>query len=87
MKTVTLPEVRVEAELLAEIEALLGEGETVAQFVEASVRATVRLRRNQAEFVARGMESLDEARAAGDYVDDDVVMQTLQRRLDGARKR
>lgn len=37
----------------AEIESLLSDGETVSDFVEASVRATVLRRRNQAEFIAR----------------------------------
>lgn len=87
MKTATIPSVRVEPELRAEVESLLGDGETVSEFVEASVRAAVLRRRNQAEFVARGLRSLDEARRNGDYVDADVVLQTLQRKLDAARAR
>ena len=55
MKTATIPSVRVEPELRAEVESLLSEGETVSEFVEASVRATVLRRRNQAEFIARGL--------------------------------
>ena len=86
MKTATLPAIRVEPELRAEIEALLGKGETVAEFVEASIRATVLRRRHQAEFIARGLQSLDEARESGDYVDTDEVVKTLQRKLDAARK-
>ncbi len=87
MKTATIPSVRVEPELRAEVESLLGEGETVSEFVEASVRATVLRRRNQAEFIARGMRSLDDARRTGDYVEADAVVQKLQRKLDAARKR
>ena len=87
MKTATIPSVRVEPELRAEVESLLSEGETVSEFVEASVRATVLRRRNQAEFIARGLRSLDDARRTNDYVDADVVVQTLQRKLDLARKR
>jgi hypothetical protein len=45
MKTVTLPEVRVEAQLLTDIESVLFEGETVEIFVEAAVRRAVELRR------------------------------------------
>ena len=85
MKTATIPSVRVEPELRAEVESLLGEGETVSEFVEASVRATVLRRRNQAEFIARGLRSLDGARRTGDYVDADVVVEGLQRKLDAAR--
>ena len=87
MKTTTIPSVRVEPELRAELESLLGEGETLSEFVEASVRATVLRRRNQAEFIARGLRSLAEARRTGDYVEADVVLQTLQSRLDAARTR
>ena len=87
MKTTTIPSVRVEPELRAEVESLLSEGETVSEFVEASVRATVLRRRHQAEFIARGLRSLDDARRTVDYVDADVVVQKLQRKLDAARKR
>ena len=87
MKTAAIPSVRVEPELRAEVESLLGEGETVSEFVEASVRATVLRRRHQAEFVARGLRSLDDARRTGDYVDADAVVQRLQRKLDAARKK
>lgn len=87
MKTATIPSVRVEPELRAEVEALLGEGETLSEFVEASVRATVLRRRDHAEFIARGLRSLDDARRTGDYVDADAVVRKLQRKLDAARKR
>jgi Arc/MetJ-type ribon-helix-helix transcriptional regulator len=86
MKNATIPSVRVEPEFRAEVESLLGEGETVSEFVEASVRATVLRRRNQAEFIARGMRSLDDARRTGDYVAADEVLQKLQRKLDAARQ-
>ena len=87
MKTASIPSVRVEPELRAEIESLLSDGETVSEFVEASVRATVLRRRNQAEFIARGLRSLDDARRTDDYVDADVVVQNLQRKLGAARTR
>ena len=44
-------------------------------------------RRVQAEFIARGLRSRDEARRSGDYVDADVVLEQLQRKLDTARAR
>ena len=87
MKTATIPSVRVEPELRAEVESLLGEGETVSEFVEASVRATVLRRRNHAEFIARGLHSLDVARRTGDYVDVDAFVEGLQRKLDASRAR
>ena len=41
MKTTTIPSIRVEPDFRAEVEAVLAEGETLSQFVEASVRASV----------------------------------------------
>ncbi|MDT7835354.1 YlcI/YnfO family protein [Aquabacterium sp. OR-4] len=87
MKTTTIPSIRVEPDFRAEVEAVLAEGETLTQFVEASIRATVERRRMQAEFIARGLRSRDKARRTGDYVDADVVIDNLQRKLDAARSR
>lgn len=85
MKTTTIPSVRVDPEFRAEVESVLGEGETLSQFVEASVRASVERRRIQAEFIARGLRSRDSARRGNDYVSADEVLAGLQRKLDGAR--
>lgn len=87
MKTATIPAVRVEPEFRAEVESVLAEGESLSEFVEASVRASVERRRFQAEFIARGLRSRDEARRTGDYVDADEVVAALQRKLDTARAR
>jgi predicted transcriptional regulator len=87
MKTTTIPSIRVEPDFRAKVEAVLAEGETLSQFVEASVRASVERRRMQAEFIARGLRSRDDARRTGDYVDADVVLDNLQRKLDVARTR
>ena len=37
MKTATIPSVRVEPEFRAEVEAVLGEGKTLSEFVDADV--------------------------------------------------
>ena len=66
---------------------MLGEGETLTEFVEASGRASVQRRRDQAEFIARGLRSRDEAHRTGDYADADVVIDQLQLKLDAARIR
>jgi chitinase len=87
MKTATIPSVRVEPEFRAEVESVLAEGESLSEFVEASVRASVERRRVQAEFIARGLRSRDEAKRTGDYVDADDVVTALQRKLDAARAR
>ena len=85
MKTASIPSVRVEPEFRAEVESVLGEGESLSEFVEAAVRAGVERRRVQAEFIARGLRARDEARRTGDYVDADEVVAGLQRKLDAAR--
>jgi hypothetical protein len=41
----------------------------------------------EVEFVARGLRSRDDARRTGDYVDADLVLDRLQRKLDAARAR
>ena len=87
MKTATIPPVRVEPEFRAEVESVLAEGESLSEFVEASVRASVERRRAQAEFIARGLRSRDEARRAHDYIEADDVVAGLQRKLDSARER
>jgi len=87
MKTATIPAVRVEPKLREEVESLLGEGETLSEFVESAVRASVERRRAQAEFIERAMRSRQAARHSGDYVLAEAVVDTLQRKLDAARKR
>lgn len=85
MKTATLPPVRVLPEFRAEIQSLLGEGETLSEFLETSVRDSVQRRRNQQEFIRRGITSLDNAKAADTYVDADALVSRLERKLADAR--
>jgi Arc/MetJ-type ribon-helix-helix transcriptional regulator len=87
MKTATIPSVRVEPELREEVEQLLGEGESLSEFVEAAVRSAVRQRQNQAEFVARGLRSLSRARQTGGYVEADEVLRKLDGTLRAAKAR
>jgi predicted transcriptional regulator len=85
MKTATIPSIRVEPELRSELESVLREGESLSEFVEASVRASVQRRQLESEFVSRGLRSLSDARRTGDYVDAEAVLEKLQRKLDSAR--
>jgi hypothetical protein len=87
MKTASLPSVPVEPEFLADVKSVLVEGESVAEFVEAAVRASVERRRVQSEFAASGLRSRDEAKRTGDYVDADDVVAGLQDKLNDARAR
>lgn len=87
MKTATIPSVRVEPELREEVEQLLGEGESLSEFVEAAVRSAVRQRQNQAEFVARGLHSLSRARQTGGYVEANEALRKLDDKLSAAKAR
>lgn len=87
MKTATIPSVRVEPELREEVEQLLGERESLSEFVEAAVRSAVRQRQNQAEFVARGLRSLRRARQTGTYVEAHDVLRKLDGKLLSAKAR
>ena len=87
MKTATIPSVRVDPEFRAEVEAVLADGESLSEFVEDSIRASVERRRFQVDFIARGLRSRDAARLTGDYVEADDVVARLQHKLDTARAR
>ena len=85
MKTAILPSVRVDPALRASVESLLEAGETLSGFVESAVRQTVLRRQNQAEFVARGLMSLENAKRTGEYVDSDIVFEKLTKKLAAAK--
>jgi hypothetical protein len=85
MKTATIPAIRVLPALREQIESSLHQGETLSEFVEQSVRMALQRRRDQSEFVERGMASLNTARQTQDYVDSGVVIDDLQRKLDAAK--
>jgi predicted transcriptional regulator len=85
MKSATFPSIRVEPELRDAAEDVLGEGETLSGFVEQSIREGIERRRNQSEFIARGMASRDAARRTGDYVPAFEVLEKLERRRDTLR--
>ena len=59
MKSAVIPQVRVEPELRAELEAVLRQGETLTDFVEASVRNAIAFRRVQTAFHARAQAASD----------------------------
>jgi predicted transcriptional regulator len=87
MKTAIIPSVRVEPELREQLEQVLQDGETLSSFVETSVRETVRRRIEQAEFMRRGIASLDAAKRTGHYVEADIVVAKLQARLNKVRSK
>lgn len=86
MKSAVLPEVRVEPELRAELEAVLRQGESLSKFVEASVRNAAEFRRMQTRFHARGQAAWDHYQRTGISVPADEVLAKLRAKLDARRK-
>ena len=87
MKTATLPPLRVEPELREAAEAALREGESLSNLMEQSLRDEVNRRRNQAEFIARGLAVREEARRTGVYYTADEVHAELRDMLTQAEAR
>ncbi len=87
MKTAAIPSVRVDPELREQVERVLGEAESMSQFVEAAVRSAVRHRLEQAEFVKRGLRSITKSRKSGEYLEADEVMKRLRKKLASAKLR
>jgi predicted transcriptional regulator len=85
MKTATLPSLRVEPELRKAAEGVLRQGESLSSFMEQSLRDEVNRRRVQAEFIARGLASREEARRTGVYYTVDEVMGSLRNILKDAK--
>ena len=86
MKTAILPQVRVQPELRADLEAVLRKGETLSEFVEATVRSAVEYRRMQAEFLARGEAAWQKCRRTGTSHPAKQVIGELRDMLDAKRK-
>lgn len=78
VKTSTLPSLRVDPELRAAAESVLEAGESLSAFMENSVKAQIHYRRTQAEFIARGLASREDARKTGEYFDADDVHAELR---------
>lgn len=89
MKTATLPPLRVAPELREAAESVLQEGESLSGLMEQSLRGEVNRRRNQAEFIARGLAARDDARRSGVYYTVDESLASLDailaKRAPGAR--
>ena len=77
MKSSTIPSIRVEPELRKAAENVLREGETISSFMEESLRAGIRHRKAQQEFIARGLASREEAQQTGEYFSAESVHDEL----------
>lgn len=86
MKCAFFTSLQVELELREAAESVLRDGETLTSLIETSVRDTIRRRRVQQEFIARGLHSREDAERTGIYHSAESVHSELQRRLDARRK-
>jgi len=86
MKSATLPSIRVEQSFREELEASLREGESLSEFIESALRASLRHRAEQGAFLARGIAALEDAKRTGETLDSDVVLHGLELKLSSARR-
>ena len=87
MKTATIPSLRVEPKLRQAAESVLHNNESLSSFVLQSLRANIKQRQLQQEFIARGLASRDEARKTGEYYDADDVLHELDDMLSHAESK
>lgn len=87
MKSAVIPQIRVEPELRAELESVLQPGETLTEFIEATVRNAIAFRRVQTTFHARAQAASQEYHRTGVSVPVTTVLDKLQSRLDARRKK
>lgn len=85
MSETVKPSVLDDAEFHAAAESVLRDGETVADLIDRSARAEVEYRREQAEFIARGLASLEEAERTGVWYTTEDVLSMMRAKLDAAK--
>ncbi len=81
MKTANLPAIRVEPQLREQIQQVLKADESLSAFIEGSVREAVRRRDTEAQFIARGLVSLEEVRKGGQTFTVEEVIGEMRTRL------
>jgi hypothetical protein len=86
MKTAILPQVRIEPQLRADLEAVLREGETLSDFLEATVRQAVDYRRMQTEFDARADAAWARFQQTGSGAPAEAVVAEMRARLESRRR-
>jgi hypothetical protein len=87
MKSSVIPEIRVEPALRAELESVLHPGETLTDFVEATVRNAIAFRRIHTDLNERAQAASQEYHRKGDSVPVELVLERLQSKLDAKRKK
>jgi hypothetical protein len=86
MKSAVIPQIRVESALRADLDTVLLPGETLTDFVEASVRNAIEYRRMQTSFAARCDASLAKYERTGVSVPAVQVIHKLESMLATRRK-
>ncbi len=86
MKDAVIPQIRVETELRASLDAVLRPGETLTDFVEVAVRNAVEYRRVQTDFASRCDASLAEYQRTGVSIPAAQVIAKLESKLAKRRK-
>ena len=87
MKSAVIPQIRVEPELRAELESVLQPGETLTEFIEATVQCAIAFRRVRTTFHVRAQAASEEYRRTGVSVPVAAVLDRLQSRLDTRREK
>jgi predicted transcriptional regulator len=86
MKSATIPPIRVAPEFRTEVEGVLAPGESLSVFVESAIRETVARRKNQAEFVRRGLAAIEDTQRTGTGIPAEAVVAKLEAKLAAARQ-
>lgn len=86
MKIASLPSLRVEPALREAAESVLKENESLSALMETAVRDLVRRRQVRAEFLRRGIESLEEYRRTGVSYSVEEVFGELRERVEARRQ-
>ena len=87
MKSAVIPQIRVEPELRAELESVLKQGETLTDFIEATVRSAIAFRRVQMAFHERARVASDAYHRTGVGTPVEAVLDRLQAKLEAKRKK
>ena len=78
MKTATLPAVRVSPDVRLLAESVLREGETLSMFIADSLKKQAEFRKNQDEFIKRGLTAGQQVRETGIFVTAEASIASLR---------
>lgn len=87
MRSAPLRFVHIEPDLRGEAESVLGDGESLSDFVESCVRKGVDWRRTQDAFLARAREAVDRGVRDGSGIAPEQLFKLMDDKLDEARRR